>query len=134
MDKIDKYIAKFATRTEVSNSGRSRYYQVCNKIIRVSDHIGNTSDGCYHIIVKPNGYIIHHPATGTVNIVSYEELKEFIRVFQLFPFIDTTCQVFYPRDVLNDQGILGVDVKYFSKEQLKNVIGLTNKVKKQNKL
>lgn len=85
VDKIDKYIAKFADRVEFSATSRSRYYSMSGRIIRISDHIGNTSDGMYHIIVKPNGYLIHHPNSGTVNIVSYEQVKEFVRVFMLFP-------------------------------------------------
>lgn len=85
LDKIDRYIAKFADSVVFSSISVSRYYSFGKAILRVSDHIGNNSDGIFHIIVKPNGYIIHHPNSGTVNFVSYEQAKEFVRVFMLFP-------------------------------------------------
>ena len=133
-DKVDKYLLKFTDKVEVSQSGKSRYYNLNNKVIRVSDHVGNNSDGCYHIIVKPNGYLIHHPQTGTINIVDYEQVKEFIRVFMMFPFANTSYQVFYPRESMEGDKILGVDVKYFTKDQLKTIMDTTNKVKKTHKL
>ena len=127
IDKVDKYLQKACD--QYVESTRSIYYRLGGKIIRVSDHIGTTSDGTYHIIVKPNGYLIHHPQTGTINIVTYEQVKEFIRVFRLFPFADLTNQP----DVLEDKRvekaadtILGVPVDMFTPGQL-NVIKQTAK-------
>ena len=134
IDKVDKYLQKACD--QYVESDRSAYYRFGGKIIRVSDHIGNTSDGTFHIIVKPNGYLIHHPLTGTIHIVDYEQVKEFIRVFRLFPFADLTNQpdALEPSPVkeltervANSDGadsILGVPAAMFTKGQL-NVIRQT---------
>ena len=111
-DKIDRYLSRLCD--DRVDSERSSYYRMGGKTIRVSDHIGNTSDGTYHIIVKPNGYLIHHPQTGTVNIVSYGQVKEFVRVFRLFPFADVTGE----KQAMGNDRILGVHVSKFTPGQL----------------
>ena len=143
LDKVDKYIMKFATDVEFSAVSKSRYYKVCGKIIRVSDHIGNTSDGVYHIIVKPNGYLIHHPNTGTVNIVTYEQVKEFIRVFQLFPVqlgpisdkLTTNERLVSDEENMTNlekaDYILGVHKNQFSSGQLQGIRVMVDKVVRQ---
>lgn len=140
LDKIDKYISKFADGVEFSSVSASRYYTVCGKIIRISDHIGNCSDGLYHIIVKPNGYLIHHPNSGTVNIVTYEQVKEFIRVFLLFPIqqgpVLSARSITEP--LVSDEEnielanrnnyILGIPKSRFTEGQLQGVMTMVNKI------
>ena len=145
LDKVDKYIMKFADAVEFSAISVSRYYKVCGKILRVSDHIGNTSDGVYHIIVKPNGYLIHHPNSGTVNIVTYEQVKEFIRVFTLFPVQlgPTFDKVSTNERLVSDEEnlsmveranyILGIHKKNFSEGQLNGIQVMVEKILRQRK-
>lgn len=140
LDKVDKYIAKFADSVEFSSVSASRYYKVGGKILRVSDHIGNTSDGLYHIIVKPNGYLIHHPSSGTINIVTYEQVKEFIRVFTLFPIPcgPIFTEVITKEPLVSDdemieaskknEYILGIHKSNFSDGQLNNVETMVEKL------
>ena len=137
LDKVDKYLLKFTKDVAYSTVSCSRYYRISQKIIRVSDHIGNTSDGLYHIIVKPNGYLIHHPNTGTINICTYEQVKEFIRVFTLFPVSSTTSSsnCFNTKEPLNidkevtGDTILGVETKFFSEGQLDSIKCIVKKIK-----
>lgn len=128
-DKVDKYLLKMSDG-DCLDSGRSRYYRIGGKIIRVSDHIGTNSDGEYHIIIRPNGYLVHHPSTGTINIVNYEQVKEFLRVFKLFPFADVRFtrpkQTTEVKTVKDQNSVLGVPASLFTPGQL-NVIKLTAK-------
>lgn len=127
---VDKYISKFAETVGCSRDERSHYYQLWEKVVRVSDHIGNTSDGCFHIIVKPNGYLIHHPATGTINIVTYREVQEFIRSLKYLP-VDRTSK----QDVIlcNDDTahVLGVPIQAFTEGQMSSIKMMVKKVKNQ---
>ena len=123
-DRLDKYIRRFSS--EVRESDRSRYYKVNSRVIRVSDHLGVKSDGVYHIIIRPNGYILHHPKTGTINIMNYEQVKSFIRTLPFLPsvrFDDLSGP-----EMLQETGktVLGVPVSYFTPGQL-NVIAATAK-------
>lgn len=140
LDKVDNYLLKFTTDVAYSTVSNSRYYRMSGKVIRVSDHIGNTSDGVYHIIVKPNGYLIHHPNTGTINIVTYEQVKEFIRVFQLFPVANIgTCEFFKTTETLDidkkmeDNSIFGINSSYFTEGQLHSIKTIVKKVKEENR-
>ena len=130
LTNVDKYILNFATKKGISASGRSRYYQLENKVVRVSDHIGNNSDGCFHIIVKPNGYIIHHPATGTVNICNYRQVQEFIRSIALMPVDDRQMQNIIVASE-DDKTVLGVPISAFSIGQLNSIVNIVKKVKGQ---
>lgn len=141
-DKVDRYIAKFADRVDFAVNSVSRYYTVCGKIIRVSDHIGNCSDGIYHIIVKPNGYLIHHPNSGTINIVTYEQVKEFIRVFQLFPMpmgpvvarSTISERLVYDEEQIDtakrNEYVLGIHKDNFTEGQIQGIMTMVDKVLK----
>ena len=145
IDKVDRYIAKFAESVEFSSVSASRYYKLYGKVIRVSDHIGNTSDGIYHIIIKPNGYLIHHPVSGTINIVTYEQVKEFIRVFSLFPVPNEPIfsEVRTKEPLISDEEnidlskknnyILGVHKSKFSEGQLNGIQLIVNKIIKNGR-
>lgn len=83
MHKLDKYCRRFTNNFVESN--RSRYYNINNHILRISDHIGMSSSGLFSIVIKGNQYILHHPNSGSVEILNYEGVKAFVKVFAMFP-------------------------------------------------
>lgn len=128
LNNVDKYISKFYTKVGESKTGNSRYYQIEDKVIRVSNHIGKNSDGLFQIIVKPNGYIIYHPGTGTVNICSYRQVQEFIRTFALFPVDDRVKQeIVLSKD--SDQMVLGVPITAMTPGQISSINSIVQKIK-----
>lgn len=132
LTNVDKYISRFADVKGQSADGRSHYYQVGDKVIRVSDHIGMNSDGCFHIIVKPNGYLIHHPETGTINICGYRQVQEFIRSLEFIPVGRFKPQkLIIGNPVLDESRVLGVPMQAFTEGQLKGIRLMVQKVKKE---
>ena len=79
MNKIDKYLRRFAYKIVTSESKQSRYYTIGELIVRVSDHIGRNSDGDISIIIDRENYILYVPTTNKVSLISYEECKTLIR-------------------------------------------------------
>lgn len=130
---VDKYISKFAKKVGESASGNSKYYQIEDKVIRVSNHIGKNSDGMYQIIVKPNGYIVYHPGTGTINICSYRQVQEFIRTISLFPVDERLKQEIIVAGV-QDQMVLGIPITAMSAGQISVVKNIVNKIKNTKKI
>lgn len=131
MDKINKYIEKFATESSVSQSGKSVYYQIGDKVLRVSDHIGKNSDGAFQIIVRPNGYLIYHPASGTINICDYRQVQEFVRVFNLFPINNFTPPQKIIMTGADNTTVLGVPISAFSINQEKAIRAIVKKICKK---
>lgn len=83
MHKLDKYCRRFTNDFIISN--KSRYYKIGNHILRISDHIGNNSSGLFSIIIKENGYLLHHPGSGSIEFMNYEQIKGFVKIFAKFP-------------------------------------------------
>ena len=133
MTNVDKYLSKFAKKVGESMTGNSKYYQIENKVVRVSNHIGKNSDGIFQIIVKPNGYIIYHPGTGTVNICNYRQVQEFIRTISLFP-VDDRLKEEIILAKSNDQTVLGVPISALSDGQADSVRKIVEKIKKSKKV
>ncbi len=79
MNKIDKYLRRFAYKIETSKTKESRYYTIGDLIVRVSNHIGKNSSGNISIIIDRNNYILYVPSTNKVSLISYEECKTLIR-------------------------------------------------------
>ena len=78
MNKIDKYLKKFATNVEKST--RSRYYYLPTGIVRVSDHIGRNSTATISIIITKDGdYILHRHTTGEIRNITYTNLKKLVK-------------------------------------------------------
>ena len=78
MDKVDKYLKKFATNVEKST--RSRYYHLPTGIVRVSDHIGRNSTATISIIITKDGdYILHRHTTGEIRNITYINLKKLVK-------------------------------------------------------
>ena len=90
MDKLNKYLHSIIAKHNgaVIYSKRSTYYHLCGRVIRVSDHIGKTSDGSISIIYDgacSDNFIVHAHASGMVSIVNYENLKNIIKSFAILP-------------------------------------------------
>ena len=83
MHKLDKYCRRFTN--DFIESDRSRYYKINNRILRISDHIGQSSSGIFSIIIKDNIYLLHHPTTGSIEILNYKGAKAFVKIFAKFP-------------------------------------------------
>lgn len=129
---VDKYIQKFSTLIGESQDGRSHYYQIGKRVVRVSDHIGRNSDGSIHIIVKPNGYILHYPSTGDVAICNYRQVQELIRTISILPDISAAVP---PQYIViangngNEDNVMGIPVNCFTDGQLMGIKKMVNKVK-----
>lgn len=67
MNKIDKYLRRFAYKIETSETKESRYYTIGDLIVRVSNHIGKNSSGNISIIIDRNNYILYVPFYGPVS-------------------------------------------------------------------
>lgn len=79
MNKIDKYLRRFAYKIVTSESKQSRYYTIGELIVRVSDHIGRNSDGDISIIIDRENYILYVPTTNKVSLIPYEDCKALIK-------------------------------------------------------
>ena len=78
INKIDKYLKKFATNIEYSV--KSRYYTLPTGVIRVSDHIGRNSNAIISIIITDkNEYILHKHSSGELSNISYNDLKKLVK-------------------------------------------------------
>lgn len=91
-DKIEKYLDRLIKKHNGSlvESELSRYYSIRGRILRVSDHIGKTSDGNISIIFDSSdqgNYIIHGHSSGNISVLNYEQCKEFVRNFARTSFL-----------------------------------------------
>lgn len=81
LDKIEKYLKRFADK--IDESERSRYFYLSSCLIRVSDHYSVNSKAVYLTIIIPNNgssdYVLSNQQTGYLSIVKYEELKGIVK-------------------------------------------------------
>lgn len=130
-DKIEKYLDRLIKKHKgiLQESELSRYYSIRGRILRVSDHVGKTSDGCISIIFDSSdqeNYIIHGHTSGNVSILNYEQTKEFVRSFIrasfLFKDLNTTPTAVRSEEIIvgqKDQEILAKALKEtFTPKQL----------------
>lgn len=92
MNKLHNYILKKLKPTEIKYSkvSVSTYYKLCSgHIIRVSDHVGKTSDGVISIIYTTisDSFVVYYRENRTVSVMSYEQIKQLINTIQLLPGI-----------------------------------------------
>ena len=85
-DKIEKYLDRLIKKHNglLVESELSRYYSIRGRVLRVSDHVGKTSDGNISIIFDSSDqghYILHGHASGCISVLNYEQIKEFVRSF-----------------------------------------------------
>lgn len=85
MDKLDRFTKRFAD--EMNESARSRYYRFGDWVIRISDHIANSSNFTMSIITPTvhscGMYILHNKEQNTVCAIAYEDLKTLIKSFRI---------------------------------------------------
>lgn len=90
MEKVIKYI-KYCGGKLISENENSHYYLINNKVIRVSNHIGLNSTGNIQIICGKHGYFLYNKTTGAIDLISYDDLKCFIRNAHLLSAMDVNC-------------------------------------------
>lgn len=151
-DKIEKYLDRLIKRYNgtLQESELSRYYSVRGRILRVSDHVGKSSDGNISIIFDSSdqgNYIIHGHISGNISVLNYEQTKEFVRSFIrtsfLFKDLSSTPSNTRAEEIINPKivpyGSLTQEVANylkttFSKKQLQQMIGfLKGEGKKRQK-
>lgn len=83
MNRIDRYILRFTKDVDHSNTTESRYYNVNNHTLRVSDHIILSRKTAEWSIVtdsiNPDKYILYDPETYHLSVMDYEEAKTFVK-------------------------------------------------------
>lgn len=82
LNKIDKYISKFADKVEHSQTTNSKYYYVCGNCLRVSDHGGFNPQYQWSIILdqrNPDNYILMGSPATSMTVMTYEETKSFVK-------------------------------------------------------
>ena len=138
-DKIEKYLDRLIKKHNgvLQESELSRYYSIRGRILRVSDHVGKSSDGCISIIFDSSDqghYIIHGHSSGNVSVLNYEQTKEFVRSFVrtsfLFKEIGITPTTIRAEEIITpekEQKILAKTLKEnFSKNQLQQIKSFLN--------
>lgn len=86
LNKIDKYISKFADKIEYSQTTNSRYYNVCGHRLRISDHAGFSPQYDWSIVFdqrNPDNYILMGSVNTALTVMNYEETKSFIKSWVL---------------------------------------------------
>lgn len=121
LDKVDKYLIRFTKI--ITYSAYSRYYNINGSIIRVSDHIGRHSDGVFHIIIRPNAYLIYHPDSAQIEVVSYKRVLEFIRAITLFSPVGIRTSVWDRLKILSTneeivENVLNIDIETLTKGEI----------------
>ena len=151
-DKIEKYLDRLIKKYNgtLQESELSRYYSIRGRILRVSDHVGKSSDGNISIIFDSSDqghYIIHGHVTGNISVLNYEQTKEFVRSFIRTSFLlkDLNCtpsdkrseEIVNPKVVPNGlftQEVVSYLVTTFTKNQLQQMVGfLKGEGKKRHK-
>lgn len=111
MNKIDKYLRRFAYKIETSDTKESRYYTIGDLIVRVSNHIGKNSSGNISIIIDRSNYILYVPSTNKVSLISYEECKTLIKGIVLHASLFLTGDVSYQRNLIKENEELKFQIK-----------------------
>jgi len=125
MDKLNKYLHKIVKlhNGKVIYSQRSTYYHIGGRIIRVSDHIGKSSDGSISFIYDAgcsDKFIIYAKASGYVSVATYEDVKKIIKAFSLMPaligILETAPNV--TKDEIVDKSKLSLEINNKQKEYI----------------
>lgn len=150
-DKIEKYLDRLIKKYNgtLQESEFSRYYSIRGRILRISDHVGKSSDGNISIIFDSSDqghYIIHGHTSGNISVLNYEQTKEFVRSFirTSFLFKDLNSipsnnraeEIVNPKVVPNGlftQEVANYLITAFSKKQLQQMLGFLKGEKKKHK-
>lgn len=111
MNKIDKYLRRFAYKIETSENKQSRYYTIGNLVIRVSDHIGKNSDGNISIIIDRENYILYVPSTNKVSLIPYEDCKALIKGIVLHATLFLVGEPSFQRSLVKENQELKAQIK-----------------------
>lgn len=102
MNKIDKYLRRFAYKIVTSESKQSRYYTIGELIVRVSDHIGRNSDGDISII--------------KVSLIPYEDCKALIKGIALHASLFLTGDPQFQKSLIEENRALEMQVQTLKRE------------------
>lgn len=116
MNKIDKYLRRFAYKIETSESKQSRYYTIGELVVRVSDHIGKNSDGNISIIIDRENYILYVPTTNKVSLIPYEDCKALIKGIVLHASLFLTGDPQFQRSLIEENKALGAQIRVLKQE------------------
>lgn len=96
MDRVHRYAKKYCDGKIVeAQTSESKYYHFNSGkfILRISNHIGKNSDGNVSIIIDKNGYMLHNHSTGSIQIITWEEIKKFIRALATLSGINISMNI-----------------------------------------
>lgn len=96
MDRVHRYAKKYCDGKIVdSQNSESKYYHFNSGkfILRISNHIGKNSSGNVSIIIDKNGYMLHNHSTGAIQIITWEEIKTFIRALATLSSINISMNI-----------------------------------------
>lgn len=127
MNKIDKYLRRFAYKIVTSESKQSRYYTIGELIVRGSDHIGKNSDGNISIIIDRENYILYVPTTNKVSLISYEDCKTLIKGIVLHASLFLTGDPQFQRSLIEENKMLEAQVRALKQELNESKTGVRSK-------
>lgn len=96
MDRVHRYAKKYCDGKIVdAQTSESKYYHFNSGkfILRISNHIGKNSSGNVSIIIDKNGYMLHNHSTGAIQIITWEEIKTFIRAIATLSGINISMNI-----------------------------------------
>ena len=96
MDRVHRYAKKYCDGKIVdAQTSESKYYHFNSGkfILRISNHIGKNSDGNVSIIIDKNEYMLHNHPTGSIQIITWEEIKKFIRALATLSGINISMNI-----------------------------------------
>lgn len=96
MDRVHRYAKKHCDGKIVdSKNSESKYYHFNSGkfILRISNHIGKNSSGSVSIIIDKNGYMLHNHSTGSIQIITWEEIKTFIKALDTLSGINISMNI-----------------------------------------
>lgn len=96
MDRVHRYAKKYCDGKIVdAQTSESKYYHFNSGkfILRISDHVGRNSSGNVSIIIDKNGYMLHNHSTGAIQIITWEEIKKFIRALATLSGINISMNI-----------------------------------------
>ena len=94
-DKLHKFAELNCDLVKDSQVSGSRYYHFNQGkfILRISDHIGKTSDGNVSFIIDPNGYLLHNHTTDHISILPYKKACKIIKALATLSEVNASMNI-----------------------------------------
>jgi flagellar biosynthesis chaperone FliJ len=94
-DKLHKFAEDNCDLVKDSQVSGSRYYHFNQGkfILRISDHIGKTSDGNVSFIIDPNGYLLHNHTTDHISILPYKKACKIIKALATLSEVNASMNI-----------------------------------------